>query len=66
MSSLLPAGEGGRRPDALIYIEAESELDLAPLLPRDWTIIRSKITGQVGYHLLQAVSQCLPFARKDS
>jgi hypothetical protein len=39
MSSLLPAGEGGRRPDALIYIEAESELDLAPLLPRDWTTI---------------------------
>jgi 16S rRNA (guanine966-N2)-methyltransferase len=43
-------------PDALIYIEAEPELDLMPLLPANWTIIRSKTAGQVGYHLIQIMS----------
>ncbi len=36
-------------PGALIYIEAASEQ--AWSLPADWTLLRSKRAGQVGYHL---------------
>jgi 16S rRNA (guanine966-N2)-methyltransferase len=37
--------------NAYLYIETESELDLAPLLPENWELLRSKKAGQVGYHL---------------
>jgi 16S rRNA (guanine966-N2)-methyltransferase len=36
-------------PGALIYIEAASEQTWS--LPADWTLLRSKRAGQVGYHL---------------
>jgi 16S rRNA (guanine966-N2)-methyltransferase len=39
-------------PDALIYIEAERTLDPLPL-PEHWNLLKSKATGQVGYHLIQ-------------
>jgi len=35
--------------DAHVYIEAESNLELA--LPENWELTRSKTAGQVGYHL---------------
>jgi len=41
-------------PDAWLYIEAERELppdQLVALLPAGFALIRSKVTGQVGYHL---------------
>lgn len=37
--------------NALIYIEEESELDLSDIVPASWTILHSKRSGQVGYHL---------------
>lgn len=37
---------------AYIYIEAESILDPLPI-PSHWEILRSKIAGQVGYHLVK-------------
>lgn len=40
---------------ALIYIEAEKELQPLPV-PQNWQIIHSKTAGQVGYHLLQRFS----------
>jgi len=42
-------------PDAYIYIEAESELNPLPI-PANWQILKSKIAGQVGYHLVQKIS----------
>lgn len=36
----------------LIYIEAPSEMTTLPL-PSSWEILRSKTSGQVGYHLAQ-------------
>jgi 16S rRNA (guanine966-N2)-methyltransferase len=41
-------------PDALIYIEAESSLQSLPL-PENWSIIRQKKAGQVGYYLIRHV-----------
>lgn len=40
----------GLAPNATIYLEAERDLDPLPI-PNNWTIIRSKKAGQVGYHL---------------
>lgn len=40
-------------PGALIYIEAERTLDPLPL-PENWEVLKSKATGQVGYHLVRA------------
>ncbi len=37
--------------NALIYIEAERELSPLPI-PANWELLKSKFTGQVGYHLL--------------
>lgn len=37
-------------PQALLYIEAEANLDPLPLSSH-WEIIRSKKTGEIGYHL---------------
>lgn len=39
--------------DALIYIEAEKELDVASLLPLNWKMLRSKTLGAVGYYLIE-------------
>lgn len=39
--------------DALIYIEAERVLSPLPI-PAAWEILKSKFTGQVGYHLIKA------------
>lgn len=36
---------------ALIYIEAERSLTPLPI-PKNWQVLKSKIAGQVGYHLL--------------
>lgn len=36
--------------DAIIYLETEESLDPLPI-PTHWEIIRSKTSGQVGYHL---------------
>ncbi len=41
---------GWCKPDGLIYIEAPSQLQELPI-PKTWELIRSKKTGQVGYHL---------------
>lgn len=38
------------KPSALIYIEAERRLDLSAL-PAAWQALRSKMAGEVGYHL---------------
>ncbi len=38
--------------NASIYIEAESALNPLPV-PANWELIKSKISGQVGYHLFQ-------------
>ncbi|EKE01180.1 MAG: hypothetical protein ACD_21C00198G0001 [uncultured bacterium] len=38
--------------DAVIYIEAEKELDIKKVIPESWQILRQKIVGQVGSYLL--------------
>ena len=43
--------EGGwLSPDARIYLESPASAG-APELPTDWTLLRSKRAGEVGYHL---------------
>ncbi len=42
-------------PNALIYIEAERTLLPLPI-PDHWEVLKSKVTGQVGYHLIRAPS----------
>lgn len=37
--------------NAYIYIEAEAKLDVTPLVPNTWQLLRSKKAGDVGYHL---------------
>lgn len=39
--------------DVYLYIETEKELDLAPILPKTWKILRQKVAGQVKYYLIQ-------------
>ena len=41
---------GWVRPGGRVYIEMEQEAG-APALPEGWLLLRSKRTGQVGYHL---------------
>ncbi len=41
---------GWLKPGGFIYIEAPSRLKQLPL-PPTWELVRSKIAGQVGYHL---------------
>lgn len=43
------------KPGALVYVEAESSL-AEPPLPATWELLRSKHTGQVGYHLARTAS----------
>ncbi|RRQ22154.1 16S rRNA (guanine(966)-N(2))-methyltransferase RsmD [Thiohalobacter thiocyanaticus] len=48
------AGPGWLTPGAYIYIEAEQALKpqaLEALLPAGWTLLRSRQSGEVGYHL---------------
>jgi 16S rRNA (guanine966-N2)-methyltransferase len=45
--------QGWLAPGARIYLEAETDLEPLPL-PEEWTLLRSKRAGQVGYHLAQA------------
>jgi 16S rRNA (guanine966-N2)-methyltransferase len=37
-------------PEAYIYIEAEATLKRLPI-PTDWELLKTKVAGQVGYHL---------------
>jgi len=52
----LLAQYGWLSPEARIYLETEAELDILPLLPANWEVLRSKKAGQVGYHLLHQES----------
>lgn len=38
--------------NALVYIEAEKELNIKSIIPEKWTVLRKKIVGQVGSYLL--------------
>ena len=38
--------------NAIIYIEAEKELDIKSVIPESWQILRQKSVGQVGSYLL--------------
>jgi 16S rRNA (guanine966-N2)-methyltransferase len=50
-SSLATLGQRGWvKPGSWVYIESPSQLG-APALPDGWILERSKIAGQVGYHL---------------
>jgi 16S rRNA (guanine966-N2)-methyltransferase len=40
------------KPNALVYIEAEAELQPLPV-PAHWPVLRSKKAGAVGYHLVR-------------
>jgi 16S rRNA (guanine966-N2)-methyltransferase len=46
------ASGGWLHPQSRIYVEAEVELTLNP--PLEWTLLRSKQAGEVGYHLFAA------------
>ncbi|MCL5261132.1 MAG: 16S rRNA (guanine(966)-N(2))-methyltransferase RsmD [Gammaproteobacteria bacterium] len=35
-----------------IYLEAEKSLNIQEVIPKDWQIVKSKITGEVGYYLI--------------
>ncbi len=41
---------GWLAPGALVYVEAEAELDPLPL-PEGWAPLKGRVAGQVGYHL---------------
>ncbi len=43
---------GWIKPGGLVYVEAPSRVKSLPL-PATWELIRSKLAGQVGYHLAQ-------------
>lgn len=42
-------------PQAKIYLEAEKELELAPLLANHFRLLKSRTAGQVGYYLLKSI-----------
>jgi 16S rRNA (guanine966-N2)-methyltransferase len=42
--------------NAWIYIEAESELVVAEIIPANWQMLRNKKAGQVGYYLIKRAS----------
>jgi 16S rRNA (guanine966-N2)-methyltransferase len=48
-------GSGWLSPAAFIYVECPAQDPLAAL-PSGWSVYRSKRAGQVGYHLLQALT----------
>ncbi len=41
--------------NALIYIETEKRLDIEPIIPKSWQILRQKTSGLVKSHLIQAM-----------
>lgn len=41
------------RPNAKIYVEAESKLKFLDELPENWQLLKSKTAGDVGYHLFE-------------
>ena len=43
-------------PGALVYVEAPSSFDEL-VLPENWSLLKSKKAGQVGYHLLQTAAE---------
>ena len=47
------SAKGWLKPGALVYIEAEQQIDPSQL-PQGWRLLKSKITGEVAYHLFQA------------
>jgi 16S rRNA (guanine966-N2)-methyltransferase len=47
--------QGWLTPRAWIYLENPADRSL-PALPAGWSLYRSKRAGQVGYHLVQAIS----------
>lgn len=47
---------GWLKPGGLLYIEAPEKSDL-PELPDNWSVHKSKTSGEVGYHLLKFDSQ---------
>jgi 16S rRNA (guanine966-N2)-methyltransferase len=47
--------KGWLAPRAWIYLENAADRAL-PALPAGWSLYRSKRAGQVGYHLVQAIS----------
>lgn len=49
------AADGWLAPTAWLYIEAERRTPLPPL-PADWSVLRHKEAGQVGYYLLKRTS----------
>jgi 16S rRNA (guanine966-N2)-methyltransferase len=51
----LLAERGWLAPSAWLYIEADRRTPLPSMAP-DWTLLRSKQAGQVGYYLLQRIS----------
>lgn len=50
--TLQALGSGWLRPGARVYVEVESES--SPDLPDGWEVLKTKVAGQVGYHLLLA------------
>lgn len=62
-SDVLPAvftllARGWLAPAAHIYVECSARTAL-PALPPGWSLHRSKRAGEVGYHLLQAVTEAV-------
>lgn len=51
---------GWLKPGGLVYVEARKELQPLPV-PRQWGMLRSKVAGAVGYHLLRR-EETLPAA----
>lgn len=53
---LVKLHDGWLAEEALVYVEAPADYgDIS--LPDGWTLLKSKKTGQVGYHLLQAPAE---------
>lgn len=40
---------------AKIYVEVESKLKILDELPENWQLLKSKMAGEVGYHLLERI-----------
>jgi 16S rRNA (guanine966-N2)-methyltransferase len=57
----LLAARGWVRPGGLVYVEAPARLDPLPL-PAAWELVRSKRTGEVGYHLVRVPAAAAPGA----
>ena len=47
------ANSGCLAKNAMLYIEAEKELNIKSVIPEGWQVLRQKISGQVGSYSLQ-------------